>query len=124
MLGNGRVEAHCFHDEKKRLCHIRGKMRKKVWINVSDIVLVGLREFQDEKADIIHKYSPDEARTLKKQGELPDYVRIGDVGGIVGDGDGAGAHDAGEGAFEFDMGGSEDEMSDGGDDDDIDLDDI
>lgn len=29
MLGNGRLEAMCF-DGQKRLCHIRGKMRKKV----------------------------------------------------------------------------------------------
>lgn len=29
MLGNGRLEAHCM-DGVKRLCHIRGKMRKKV----------------------------------------------------------------------------------------------
>ena len=32
MLGNGRLEAMCF-DGVKRLCHIRGKLRKKVWIN-------------------------------------------------------------------------------------------
>lgn len=31
MLGNGRLEAMCF-DGIKRLCHIRGKLRKKVWI--------------------------------------------------------------------------------------------
>lgn len=30
MLGNGRVEAMCF-DGAKRLCHIRGKLRKKVF---------------------------------------------------------------------------------------------
>ena len=29
MLGNGRLEAACF-DGTKRLCHIRGKLRKKV----------------------------------------------------------------------------------------------
>jgi hypothetical protein len=29
MLGNGRLEAQCI-DGTKRLCHIRGKMRKKV----------------------------------------------------------------------------------------------
>lgn len=29
MLGNGRLEALCF-DGVKRLCHIRGKLRKKV----------------------------------------------------------------------------------------------
>ncbi len=31
MLGNGRLECQCI-DGKKRLCHIRGKMRKKVWV--------------------------------------------------------------------------------------------
>lgn len=29
MLGNGRLEANCF-DGTSRLCHIRGKLRKKV----------------------------------------------------------------------------------------------
>lgn len=29
MLGNGRLDALCF-DGTKRLCHIRGKLRKKV----------------------------------------------------------------------------------------------
>ena len=29
MLGNGRLEAYCF-DGSSRLCHIRGKLRKKV----------------------------------------------------------------------------------------------
>lgn len=33
MLGNGRLEAMCF-DGVKRLCHIRGKLRKKVWFQL------------------------------------------------------------------------------------------
>merc|ERR1711976_1161295 len=53
----------CF-DGVKRLCHIRGKLRKKVWINQSDIILVGLRDYHDAKADVILKYSPEEAKTL------------------------------------------------------------
>merc|ERR1719481_557804 len=53
----------CF-DGVKRLCHIRGKLRKKVWINQSDIVLIGLRDYQDAKADVILKYSADEASNL------------------------------------------------------------
>ena len=75
MLGNGRLEAFCF-DGVNRLCHIRGKLRKRVWIGVGDIVLLGLREFQDQKADIILKYDGDEARSLKTYGELPDTVQI------------------------------------------------
>lgn len=75
MLGNGRLEANCF-DGKTRLAHIRGKMRKKMWVNQGDIVLLGLREFQDGKADVIHKFSADEARRLKAQGEIPDNATI------------------------------------------------
>lgn len=78
MLGNGRLEAQCI-DSKKRLCHIRGKMRKKVWVAQGDIVLVGLRDYQDEKADVILKYTADEARVLKQYGELPDHIRINDT---------------------------------------------
>merc|ERR1712012_1313297 len=78
MLGNGRCETFCFY-QVKRLCHIRGKMRKKVWVNQGDIVLVSLRGFQDEKGDIIVKYTSEEARNLKTYGELPDNVRINET---------------------------------------------
>jgi len=78
ILGNGRLKAMCF-DGVERLCHIRGKLRKKVWIAQSDIVLVGLRDFQDCKADVILKYSPDEARNLKSYGEFPDSVKINET---------------------------------------------
>ncbi|KAK2712555.1 eukaryotic translation initiation factor 1A, X-chromosomal-like [Artemia franciscana] len=77
MLGNGRLEAMCF-DGQKRLCHIRGKLRKKVWINTGDIILVGLRDYQDAKADVIQKYNPDEARNLKTYGEIPESVKVTD----------------------------------------------
>eukprot|EP00808_Paulinella_micropora_P017860 g46449.t1 len=73
MLGNGRLEGKCF-DGRTRLCHIRGKMRKKQWVNTGDIILVGLREFQDDKADVILKYSVEEARRLKLAGALPDVT--------------------------------------------------
>ncbi|KAF4797877.1 hypothetical protein TURU_070147 [Turdus rufiventris] len=78
MLGNGRLEALCF-DGVKRLCHIRGKLRKKVWINTSDIILIGLRDYQDNKADVILKYNADEARSLKAYGELPEHAKINET---------------------------------------------
>src|ERR1700721_3558211 len=68
MLGNGRLEAQCF-DGEKRLAHIRGKLRKKVWINQGDIILLSLREFQDAKGDVILKYTADEPRICKVYGE-------------------------------------------------------
>ncbi|KAI8084331.1 eukaryotic translation initiation factor 1A, Y-chromosomal [Gilbertella persicaria] len=83
MLGNGRVEAQCF-DGVKRLALIRGKLRKKVWINQGDIVLLSLRDFQDEKADVIQRYNPDEARQLKSYGELPDTAKINETDNAFG----------------------------------------
>ncbi len=39
-------------------------------------MLVGLREFQMDKSDIIHKYTADEARSLQAYGELPVSAKI------------------------------------------------
>ncbi|KAH7038510.1 translation initiation factor eIF-1A [Macrophomina phaseolina] len=102
MLGNGRLEAQCF-DGEKRLAHIRGKMRKKVWINQGDIILLSLREYQDEKGDVILKYNADEARSLKAYGELPETAKINETDTYGPDGDEGGI------GFEFDEDRSEDE---------------
>ena len=51
-----------------------------------DIILVGLRDFQDSKADVILKYTSDEARRLKAQGELPDNCSI-NVADKIGEGE-------------------------------------
>lgn len=69
-LGNNRLLVKCFHDEKERVCTIRGSMRKKIWINKNDIVLISLRDFQDDKADIIYKYDENDVKKLKKLNEL------------------------------------------------------
>ncbi|KAI8872342.1 nucleic acid-binding protein [Ramicandelaber brevisporus] len=78
MVGGGRLEAQCF-DGTKRLAHIRGTMRKKVWIGTGDIILVSLRDFEEGKCDVILKYTADEAHNLKAYGELPDTARINET---------------------------------------------
>ncbi|KAJ2763302.1 Translation initiation factor 1A [Coemansia nantahalensis] len=78
VLGNGRMEVQCT-DDTKRLAHIRGSMRKKVWINLGDYVLVSLREYQDDKCDIILKYTDDEVASLRQAGQLPERVAAADV---------------------------------------------
>jgi len=79
MLGNGRLQAYCF-DGTVRMCHIRGKLRKKIWINSGDVILIGLRDYQDKKADVILKYNAEEARNLKTYGELPENAKINEGG--------------------------------------------
>jgi len=48
--------------------------------------LVGLRDYQDAKADVILKYNADEARNLKTYGEIPDSVKVTDTVNFVDDG--------------------------------------
>ena len=54
-----------------------------MWINAGDIILIGLRDYQDTKADVILKYNSDEARNLKAYGELPENGEITDFTCIV-----------------------------------------
>jgi translation initiation factor 1A len=68
MLGNGRLAARC-GDGKERICKICGSMRKREWVNPGDTVLVSLREFDDEKADVIYRYKPPELQHLARNGE-------------------------------------------------------
>lgn len=42
-------------------------------------MLLSLRDFQDDKADVIQKYSSDEARNLKAYGELPENAKINET---------------------------------------------
>ena len=68
-LGNSRFTCDC-HDGRERLGHIRGKMQKRVWLKQGDLVLVSVRDFQDDKCDIVHKYSEDDKSQLLKMGQL------------------------------------------------------
>ena len=51
-----------------------------MWINQGDIILLSLREFQDGKADVIVKYTADEARNRKSIKRLVSDVAHADVG--------------------------------------------
>ena len=69
VLGDCRLECLCT-DGSVRICHIRGKFRKRVWMTTGDVVLISMREFQDNKADVIYKYTPEEVTMLRDRGEI------------------------------------------------------
>ncbi len=73
-----------------------------MWINQGDIILLSLREFQDDKADVIVKYTADEARNLKAYGELPENAKINETEQF-GEEDGECTFDFGEDDGELDI---------------------
>ena len=61
------------HEEvrKDQIALIRGSIRKRCRIDVGNIILVSLREFEKKKVDILHAYKTDDVNTLRRQNKLP-----------------------------------------------------
>ena len=57
-------------DGKERMGVVAGKLRKKVYCNKEDIVLVNLRDYQDTKCDIVWKYERKDISRLVKDNEI------------------------------------------------------
>jgi translation initiation factor 1A len=70
MLGFDRIMVKC-QDGKERLCRVRGKMKRRVWIRDGDIVLVSPWDFQsDTRGDIFWRYRKNQTEQLRAQGYL------------------------------------------------------
>ena len=69
VSGQGHYRVVC-NDGKERLGVLRGSMRRRVWVRRNDMVLVTKRDYQDDKADIVHKYGGDEVLRLMSMGEI------------------------------------------------------
>jgi translation initiation factor 1A len=70
LLGFDRIMVKC-QDGHERLCRVRGKMKRRVWIRVGDIVLVSPWDFQsDTRGDIFGRYKKNQTAWLRNQGYL------------------------------------------------------
>jgi translation initiation factor 1A len=93
-LGGRNMLVYC-NDNKIRLCHICGAMKKFNWLAIGDIVLISLRDFEKkpeagstdryEKGDILAKYDSEHLGKLKK---LPDinqklFMQLETVDGTI-----------------------------------------
>lgn len=73
MLGYDRMLVKCA-DGKERVCRIRGKMKRRVWIKVGDTVVVAPWDFQtDSRGDIIWRYRESQVDWLRAN----NYLKIG-----------------------------------------------
>jgi translation initiation factor 1A len=70
LLGSDRVQVKC-QDGADRLCRIKGKMKRRVWIREGDIVIVAPWEFQsDKRGDVVWRYTHAQADNLRRKGLL------------------------------------------------------
>jgi translation initiation factor 1A len=70
MLGGERMIVKC-QDGKERLCRVRGKLKRRVWIREGDIVLVSPWDFQaDTRGDIFWRYRKNQSDWLRSHNYL------------------------------------------------------
>lgn len=69
LLGANKLRVRCM-DGLVRLTRIPGKMKKRMWIREGDVLIIVPWSFQNEKADVIWKYSPPQVNWLERKGFL------------------------------------------------------
>jgi translation initiation factor 1A len=69
ISGGNQVIVACV-DGMTRLCRIRGKMKRRMWIRERDIVLISPWDFDNKRADIIWRYIKDHAEWLENNGYM------------------------------------------------------
>lgn len=75
LLGASRIKVMCA-DGKSRMGRIPGKLKKRMWIRVGDLVIVRPWKFQDDKSDIVWRYTKTQANYLSRRRMLPDTINI------------------------------------------------
>jgi translation initiation factor 1A len=69
MLGGRRVIVQCL-DGVERMGRIPGRMKRRQWVAPGNVVIVVPWDFQDEKGDVIYRYTRPQAEWLRKKGYL------------------------------------------------------
>jgi translation initiation factor 1A len=75
LLGASRIKVMCA-DGRTRMARIPGKMKKRMWIREGDLVIIRPWKFQDEKSDVVWRYTKTQASYLSRRKLLPKEIDI------------------------------------------------
>jgi len=75
LLGGSRIHVVC-EDKKSRMARIPGKMKRKARVRAGDLLIIRPWEIQDEKADIVFRYSRTQASSLSRRKMLPEEINV------------------------------------------------
>jgi translation initiation factor 1A len=76
VSGGSRLIAFC-EDNMTRMVRIGGKLKKKMWTRVGDLVIVKKWQIQeDKKSDLVYRYTKTEKESLRRKGLIPEVLDI------------------------------------------------
>jgi len=84
ILGNDRMEVFC-EDGKHRIGRIRGKIKKRVWIRIADLVIVNPWDWETQtegkmgKCEITWRYMKHEISWLERNRKIPEILNINNI---------------------------------------------
>jgi len=75
-LGGSRMNIKCF-DGKTRVCRIPGRLKRRLWVRESDLIIAEPWEFSgDDKGDVIYKYTKSQIDFLRRKGYLKQMEEL------------------------------------------------
>tara|TARA_E500000305_G_scaffold35656_1_gene27098 strand:- start:305 stop:589 length:285 start_codon:yes stop_codon:yes gene_type:complete len=76
VSGGSRLIAFC-EDNMTRMVRIGGKLKKKMWTRVGDLVIIKKWQIQeDKKSDLVYRYTKTEKESLRRKGLIPEVLDI------------------------------------------------
>ncbi len=75
LLGGSRIHVVC-EDKKSRMARIPGKMKRRARVRAGDLLIIRPWDIQDEKADIVFRYSRTQAGSLSRRKMLPEEINV------------------------------------------------
>jgi translation initiation factor 1A len=75
LLGGSRIHVVC-EDKKSRMARIPGKMKRKARVRAGDLLIIKPWDIQNEKADIVFRYSRTQAGSLSRRKLLPEEINV------------------------------------------------
>ena len=75
LMGASKIKVVC-EDGKTRMGRIPGKLKKRMWIREGDLLIIRPWEFQDEKADVVYRYTRTQASYLSRKGAIPEVINV------------------------------------------------
>lgn len=75
LMGASKIKVMC-EDGKSRMGRIPGKLKKRMWIREGDLLIIRPWEFQDEKADVVYRYTRTQSSYLSRKGAIPEVINV------------------------------------------------
>lgn len=75
LMGASRIKVVCA-DGQSRMGRIPGKLKRRMWMRPGDLLIVKPWDFQDEKCDILYRYTRTQSVNLAKRNLIPENINI------------------------------------------------